>query len=157
MVGNHNPAPTSIDRFTSLAGASTAPVRILVVDDHDDTRLMLRTLLEMQNFVVLEAIDGEAALEVAVSHRPDLILMDLTLPKVDGLMATRLIRGHEAIGTVPIVFLSGRAEPSRRQAAIEAGCNDYLVKPVDVDDMLVVMARWLNSNIMGAAQGPRKG
>ena len=117
--------------------------RVLVVEDHEDTRLMIRTLLEMQQFEVYEAIDGDAAYEMAVSQQPDLILMDSTLPVGDGVSLTRQIRRHKTIGNVPIIFLTGRAEPARRQAALSAGCNDYLVKPVDLDRMVQVMERWL--------------
>jgi CheY-like chemotaxis protein len=70
--------------------------------------------------------------------------MDLSLPNVDGLEATQLIRGHSAIAQVPIIFLTGRAEPASHQAAVEAGCNDFLVKPIHLDTMFTTVARWLN-------------
>ena len=117
--------------------------RILVVEDHEDTRMMLRLLLEMENFVVLEAEDGEAALNAAVQQVPDLILMDLSLPGVNGITATQLIRKHRLIAETPIIFLSGRSEPAQRAAAHAAGGNDFLVKPIDIDAMFKVMERWL--------------
>jgi two-component system cell cycle response regulator DivK len=127
--------------------------RILVVEDHDDTRAMIRALLEMENFVVLEAVDGKAAVDTTLQHRPDLILMDLTLPTLDGVTATRLIRRDQTVGRTPIIFLSGRAEPGRRQDALDAGCDDYLVKPVEIEDVLAVMERWLTPAARNAAQG----
>lgn len=130
-------------RFSLSSEASVQRRRVLVVEDHDDTRSMLKTILEMQDFSVLEAVDGKAAFDLAVGERPDLILMDLTLPIVDGVTATRTIRKHKVVGKVPIIFLSGRAEPARRRAALDAGCNDYLIKPIDIDEMLSVMQRWL--------------
>jgi two-component system cell cycle response regulator DivK len=129
-------------------GCVPAPVaepasRILIVDDDEDTRLMLRTFLEMEHFEVLEAADGETAFDTAVRQTPDLILMDLSLPIVDGLETTQLIRRHRLIGKVPIIFLSGRAEPIQRQAALSAGGDDFLVKPIDVDKLLEIVGRWL--------------
>src|ERR1044071_3481930 len=121
-----------------------AKPRVLVVEDHDDTRLMIRTLLEMQEFEVDEASDGDAGYDLAVSRKPDLILMDSTLPLSDGVSVTQQIRRHGVIGNVPIIFLTGRAEPWRREAALNAGCNDYLVKPIDLDRMVQVMHRWLD-------------
>ena len=115
--------------------------RILIVDDHEDTRLMLRTFLEMEHFVVLEAADGKTAFNTAVKQTPDLILMDLSLPFVDGLETTQQIRRHRLIGKVPIIFLSGRA--AQRQAALAAGGDDFLVKPFDVDEMLEIVGRWI--------------
>ena len=133
--------------------AAGAGRRILVVEDHDDTRAMIRALLEMENFVVLEATDGKAAVDTTLLHRPDLILMDLTLPTVDGITATRLIRGDQTVGRTPIIFLTGRAEPGRRQDALDAGCDDYLVKPVEIEDMLAVLERCLTPAATNAAQG----
>lgn len=121
--------------------------RILIVDDHDDTRLMLRTLLEMEHLEVLEAADGKTAFNIAVTQIPDLILMDLSIPIVDGLETTQLIRRHRLIGKVPIIFLSGRAEPTQRQAALAAGGDDFLVKPIDVDEMLEIVGRWLRPHV----------
>lgn len=130
----------------------TSPL-VLVVEDHEDTRSMLRTILEMEEFSVLEAVDGKAGFQMAVDQRPDIILMDLTLPVVDGIAATRAIRNHKEIGKVPIIFLSGRAEPARRQDALNAGCNDYLIKPINIDDVLHIMRRWLRRSATSAVTG----
>ena len=118
--------------------------RVLVVEDHDDTRAMLRMVLEMENLSVLEAVDGEAAYHFAIKECPDLILMDFTLPIQDGLEVTRAIRKHSTVGRTPIIFLSGRAEPAGRQAAFDAGCNDFLIKPIDMDEVLTAVRRWLS-------------
>jgi CheY-like chemotaxis protein len=129
--------------FAEIAAAPSIR-RVLVVEDHDDTRAMLRTVLEMENLSVLEAVDGEAAYAFAIKECPDLILMDFTLPIQDGLAATRAIRKHRIVGETPIIFLSGRAEPAGRQAAFEAGCNDFLIKPIDLDEVLMAVRRWLS-------------
>jgi CheY-like chemotaxis protein len=117
--------------------AQEEPVRsVLIADDHDDTRLMLRTILELNRFLVLEAADGETAVALTVSERPDIVLMDFSLPVLDGLGALRLIKANHATRNVPIIFLSGRAEPAPQLAAREAGCNDFLVKPIHLDKMM---------------------
>jgi two-component system sensor histidine kinase/response regulator len=137
---------TRSTKFQSLPvdHSSSAPAyRVLVVEDHVDTRVMLKIILEMLNFDVLEAMDGETAFTIATEEFPDLILMDAGLPSIDGLSVTRKIREDKKIGHVPIVFLSGHALPSSREAALEAGGNDYLVKPINIDEMLIVIAKWL--------------
>jgi len=116
---------------------------ILIVEDHDDTRVMLRTSLEMENFSVLEAVDGQTAVATALIQRPDLILMDLTIPKLNGVEATKIIRKDQWAGAMPIIFLSGSAEPASQQDAFDAGGNDYLIKPVSIEEMFIIMKRWI--------------
>jgi len=134
---------TEAKRVKPQIKSATTCRRILVVDDDDDTRGMLRTVFELEEFEVLEATDGETAFDAALRHIPDLILMDMSLPNIDGVEATQLIRSHSTIAKIPIIFLTGRAEPARRRAALEAGCNDFLVKPIHLDNMLTTVARWL--------------
>ena len=116
---------------------------ILIAEDHDDTRELLRTFFELEGFIVIEAVDGQSAIDLALGKEPDLILIDLTLPIVDGISATREIRRNRLVSPVPIIFLSGRAEPIRRNEAVEAGCNDYLIKPINLFEMLTVVRHWL--------------
>jgi len=125
------------------ANPSTSVRRVLVVEDHNDTRTMLKMILELEKFSVVEAVDGQEAYDAAVREHPDLILMDLTLPIKDGLTATREIRQHPDIGSTPIIFLSGRAEPAGQIAAFEAGCDDFLVKPLDLDEVVRAIRKWL--------------
>jgi two-component system cell cycle response regulator DivK len=143
MVERNN---SSSNPGVALISPSESPASrpcVLVVEDHEDTREMLRTILEMQNFAVLEAADGQAGFQLAVDEQPDLVLMDLTLPRVDGVEATKAIRNHAGISEVPIIFLSARAEPAGKTAAFAAGCNDYLTKPLKLDDVLLKVQRWL--------------
>ena len=124
----------------------TAPAscsRVLVVEDHDDTREMLKTVLEMNGFVVCEAIDGESAVRTAVAEQPDIILMDVSLPVMDGVSVARSIRSQPIIGQVPIILLSGWNEPARQREAFSAGCTDYLIKPVDPDHLVTTIRSWL--------------
>lgn len=117
---------------------------ILVVEDFEDSRFMLRRLLEMAGHTVIEATDGEQAVAVALSKHPDLILMDLSLPKLDGLAATRRIRENEDFRDVPIVAVSAHDGAESRAAALAAGCNEYVTKPIDFDQLNSLLNRFLN-------------
>ncbi|HEX8502511.1 MAG TPA: response regulator [Pyrinomonadaceae bacterium] len=124
--------------------------KVLVAEDHEDTRFLLRTVLERRGLAVVEAADGEEACDVAARERPDLILMDGGLPRLDGVAATRRLRGLDGQPRVPIVFLSGHAGPQHRRAALDAGCDDYVVKPFDLAQLDNILNRHL------PARGRRK-
>ena len=129
-----------------------SPVRrtILIAEDSADSREMMQLLLEQRGYRVVVADDGKHALEVALSSRPDLVLLDLDLPKLDGLSVTRNLRLDPEFKDVPIVILSGH-DPSRfRQDALDAGCDDYLLKPIDFDSLHELLDR-----MIGAARPPR--
>jgi two-component system, cell cycle response regulator DivK len=115
----------------------------LVVEDFEDSRFMMRKLLEMSGYRVLEASDGEQAVEVALRSRPALILMDLSLPKLDGLAATRQIRQHKGFRKIPIVAVSAHDSPESREEALAAGCNEYVAKPIDFDQLNSLLDRFL--------------
>ena len=116
---------------------------MLVVEDHDDTRFLLTYLLEKRGCRVASAGDGETAVRMAGQARPDLILMDASLPRMDGMAATRRIRKTRSLARVPVVFLSGHAEAPFRAAALEAGGDDYLIKPFELDQLERVLERHL--------------
>jgi len=117
---------------------------VLVVDDIDDARFVLRRMLEMKDCRVLEAPDGARAVEVARGECPDLILMDLNLPGVDGLEATRRIRAsREACAEARVVAVTAHDAFGMEGAAREAGCDDYVVKPIDFDVLRRVLRRHL--------------
>ena len=118
----------------------------LVVEDFEDSRFMMRRLLEMAGHSVIEATDGEQAVEVALSEHPDLILMDLSLPKLDGLAATRRIRESPDFRDVPIVAVSAHDGGESREAALAAGCNEYVTKPIDFDQLNTLITRFLAKN-----------
>src|SRR5207244_12904961 len=102
----------------------------LVVEDFEDSRFMMRRLLEMAGYDVLEATDGEQAVRLAVKERPSLILVDLSLPKLDGLSATRRIRKCRGLSRVPIVTISAHDAPESRAEALEAGSDESEPKPL---------------------------
>lgn len=117
---------------------------ILIVEDHEDTRFLLSFVMEQCGFRVIQALDGVEAVHAAEKTRPDLILMDTNLPRVDGLMATRAIRN--GLHDVPIVFISGHAEPEARAAAIATGGNEYFVKPINLKELEIVVKKQLADN-----------
>jgi CheY-like chemotaxis protein len=106
-------------------------VRILYVEDNDDNIYMLQTRLERQGFDVLIARDGASCIQIANVERPDLILMDLGLPVMDGWEAARRLKSEGATRHIPVIALSAHAMSTDRTQALEAGCDDYDVKPVE--------------------------
>jgi len=114
------------------AGAAQETLTILVVDDYDDGRLLLRRLLESKGFRVEEASNGEEAVEAVRRRCPDLILMDLHMPRMDGLTAARKIREcRELCRDVPMVAVTAYHVYGMKEAAEEAGCDAYVAKPID--------------------------
>jgi two-component system, cell cycle response regulator DivK len=104
---------------------------ILLVEDNEMNRNMLSRRLEKNGYVVIIAVDGVQGLAMARSEAPDLVLMDLSLPEVDGWEVVRRLRAEDSTRRLPIIALTAHAMAGDREKAIEAGCNDYDVKPVD--------------------------
>lgn len=113
--------------------------RILVVEDQEDLRGMLRDLLTGSDYSVIEATDGAAGIAMAKSERPDLILMDIQMPVIDGYEATRQIRADPAIDGIPIIAVSSFAMKGDEQKARSAGCDDYVTKPYSPMQLLKVI------------------
>jgi len=112
-----------------MSTASKGPRTVLIVDDFDDTRLLLRTWLERRGFRVVEAENGLQAIDRTETELPDLIIMDMQMPELDGLAATRCIRkSHDS---VPIVAVSAYGADQYRELALAAGCNDYVSTPFE--------------------------
>jgi CheY-like chemotaxis protein len=110
--------------------------KILLIEDNEMNRDMLSRRLERKDFEVVIAIDGQAGVNMATSDAPDLILMDLSLPVLDGWEATRTIKADPATSSIPIIALTAHAMSSDEQKAREAGCNDYDTKPVNFQRLL---------------------
>jgi two-component system cell cycle response regulator DivK len=108
---------------------------ILVVDDFDDTRLLLRTWLQKKGYRVVEAENGNRAVAAAESNRPDLIIMDVEMPELDGLAATRKIRELKNFREVPIVAVSAYGADQYRDHAIAAGCDEYVSTPFEPEEL----------------------
>lgn len=105
---------------------------VLLVEDSADNRFMMRRLLELNGYDVLEAVNGVEAIRLAEEMLPDLILMDLNLPIMDGPTATRRIREVEALKEIPIVVVTACDTPECHREAFASGCNEYVTKPIDV-------------------------
>ncbi len=113
----------------------TKPPTVLLVEDTEDNRFMMRRLLEMTGYRVVEAMNGEEAVKLAKAESPQLILMDLSLPVIDGLAATRLIRKLPDFKTTPIIAVSAHDSSDFQSEAIAAGCNNYVTKPIDFNEL----------------------
>ena len=116
---------------------------VLLVEDTEDNRFMMRRLLEMSGFRVVEAMNGEEAVKLARAESPQLILMDLSLPVIDGLAATRLIRKVPALQSTPIIAVSAHDTSDFQAEAVEAGCNSYVTKPIDFNELELLIQQLL--------------
>ena len=118
-------------------------VTVLLVEDTEDNRFMMRRLLEMTGYRVIEAMNGEEAVRLAQTESPQLILMDLSLPVIDGLAATRLIRKIPDFEMIPIIAVSAHDTSDFQLEAIQAGCNSYITKPIDFNELEQLIAKLL--------------
>ena len=116
-------------------------LKVLLVEDVEDTRHFMRLELEEQGFIVFEAGNGQIAVDIAAREKPDVILMDLTLPLMDGFTATKLIRQNDALKNVPIIAITAHKEDDFRADAKASGFDAYVTKPIDVN--------WLKGLIAG--------
>lgn len=105
--------------------------KILIVEDNEINMKLIKAILKTKGYILVEAKDGEEALQAVVREKPDLILMDIQIPKIDGLEATRRIRGMEEIGNTLIIALTAHAMEGDREKILDAGCDGYIAKPID--------------------------
>ena len=117
---------------------------IMVVEDYDDTRLLLKHALEGLGYSVLEASNGQEAVDLAGREHPDLILMDLDLPILDGIAATQRIRQQSDLEKVPIVAVTAYPMSYTHVKAFAKGCDEYMSKPIDISELASVVRRYLN-------------
>ena len=120
--------------------------RILVVEDNRDNMTLITDILESLNYSVVAAYDGQQGVLLAQSEHPNLILMDLSLPLMDGWTATREIKKNANLKNIPIIALTAHAMSGDRERALEAGCDDYVSKPINVPDLLVKITTLLAAN-----------
>ena len=118
------------------------PKTILIVEDFKDTRILMKFLLEQLGYEVFEAEDGFKAVEMVKRLIPDLILMDMALPLINGLSATKIIRQFKETSEIPIIAFTASGQYLYQQA-IEAGCNELISKPLDVDKLQPVLDQYL--------------
>jgi len=122
---------------------SGLPKKILIVDDNQDGRELVVKVLKTRGYQTIEAVDGEEALEKAVAERPDLILMDRSLPKIDGYEVTRRLKSRQDFKDIPIVALTAHAMRGDREKALEAGCEGYISKPINVHELPELVTSYL--------------
>jgi len=117
---------------------------ILVVEDNEDNRTLIKDVLDSLDYKVIEAIDGVAGVEQAIKHKPSLILMDLSLPRKDGWEATKEIKANPELASIPIIALTAHAMVGDRERALDAGCDDYISKPINLMEFTKIVRKHFN-------------
>jgi CheY-like chemotaxis protein len=125
-------------------------LKVLLVEDNEMNRDMLSRRLARRGFDVLMAVDGEQGVQMAKTEMPDLILMDMSLPMLDGWEATRQIKAEASTQSIPLIALTAHAMAGDRDKALAAGCDDYDTKPIELPRLLDKMDRLLNENMLSA-------
>jgi CheY-like chemotaxis protein len=123
--------------------------KVLLIEDNEMNRDMLFRRLSRRGYLVVSAVDGREGVEMARSEKPDIILMDMSLPVVDGWEATRRVKSDAAMRHVPVIGLTAHAMSGDRERALEAGCDDYDTKPVEFERLIEKMERLLGERRKG--------
>jgi two-component system cell cycle response regulator DivK len=117
--------------------------RVLYIEDNFDNRILVRRVLEAEGYRILEAEDGPTGIEMALLEAPDLILVDINMPDMDGYEVTRRLRALGKFRNVPIIALTAKVMKGDRERTLEAGCSGYIEKPIDVDRFPIQLAAYL--------------
>ncbi len=117
---------------------------ILIVEDEPRNLTLLRDLLQVSGYKTIEATDGEQGVELVKAKKPDLILMDVQMPKMDGLEATRILKADASTGNIPVLVLTSYAMKGDKERILEAGCDGYLAKPLDIKELLKIVAEYFS-------------
>ena len=115
---------------------------ILYIEDNPGNRMLIRRVLEVEGYHVIEACDGTEGLALAKTTRPDLVLMDINLPGIDGYELTGMLKGMKHLADVPIIAMTANVMKGDRERTLEAGCDGYIQKPIDVDQLPAQVARF---------------
>jgi len=118
--------------------------RILVVEDNMDTYELVHFILERNGFETFLAVNGREGVNAALKQKPDLIIMDMSMPEMDGWTATDLIKKDAQTSSIPLIALTAHALPGDRQRAMDIGCNEYVTKPMDLDDLVETIKYWVD-------------
>jgi two-component system cell cycle response regulator DivK len=121
------------------------PARILYIEDNFENRLLVRRILLAEGYEFEEADNAELGIQMALKNPPDLILMDISMPNINGLTATRMIRESPALEHVPVVALTANAMQNDLDTTLEAGCDGYIIKPIDIDRFSDQILHYLRS------------
>jgi CheY-like chemotaxis protein len=129
-------------------GSSNEPVTgkpvVLVVDDNEDNLLLLAFLLEQMNCAIITAADGQTAIDSAISYLPALILLDMMLPDFDGIDVVTYLRQNTLTAKIPVIAVTAMARAEDRERTLAAGCNDFVTKPFNIDELEVLLQNYLN-------------
>ena len=117
---------------------------VLVIEDNEMNMKLVRVLLQMGQYDILEAVDAESGIPLARAHKPDLILMDIHLPGMDGLSATRIIKKDPALKQIRVIALTSYAMEGDEKKAMEAGCDGYITKPIDTRTFLDTIRKFID-------------
>ena len=128
--------------------------KILLVEDNEMNRDMLSRRLQRKGYQVMLALDGQSGVEMTQTQAPDLVLMDMSLPLLDGWEATRRLKADAATRHIPVIALTAHAMSSDREKALEAGCDDYDIKPVELPRLLGKIEALLSGSEMASAGEP---
>jgi two-component system cell cycle response regulator DivK len=131
----------TLEKLADSGNGTGRRPRVLVIEDNVDMREFLARVLDRQGYDFLEAGDGEEGLAIARAQQPDLILMDISLPALDGFEVTRQLKQDAAMGHIPIVAVTAHARPADEQRALEAGCDGYLSKPYSLRDFVALIEK----------------
>ncbi|HEX7051546.1 MAG TPA: response regulator [Longimicrobiales bacterium] len=136
--------PQHVDTHSRESGMSAEPTQtVLLVEDNEDNLVVYRTILKHVGYDVIEARDGEEGVRCAHQKHPDLILMDISIPKIDGWEATRRLKSAEDTRDIPIIALTAHALDEDREKALRTGCDGYLAKPVEPRRVVEEVQRFL--------------
>ncbi len=116
---------------------------ILIVEDEPRNLKLVRDLLQVSGYTTIEATDGKQSVDLAKARKPDLILMDIQMPVMDGLEAIRILKADATTRNIPILALTSYAMKGDKERILEAGCNGYLAKPIDIQELLKKVAQYL--------------
>ena len=119
--------------------------RILIVEDNMDTYELVHFILEKNNYDTFLAVNGRDGVNAVIKQKPDLILMDLSMPVMDGWTATDLIKKDPQTSSIPLIALTAHTLPGDRQRALDVGCNEYITKPMDLDELVETIQYWVNN------------
>ena len=117
--------------------------RVLIVEDNMDTYELVNFILQKDGFDTFLAVNGRDGVDAAIKQKPDLIIMDLSMPEMDGWAATSLIKRNPTVKSIPVIVLTAHALPGDRQRAMDAGCDQYITKPMDLGELVEVVHYWI--------------
>ncbi len=122
---------------------------LLIVEDDIRNMRLVRALLTAHGFLLLCANDGQSGVDLAIANLPDIILMDIQLPVIDGLVATQMLQADERTREIPVIALTAQAMRGDRERILQSGCSDYVTKPVHLPDLLETIDRWIPREAAG--------